>query len=434
MIEPAKENPYVGLDLSVFDHNLAIPRHRWYEFKEGFSESLVRTAVKDILTSGCKKPRILDPFVGSGTTVVTAGRLGLEATGIEVNPFLAFAARAKCAPNGWNRKTFLRQMQQILYASRHELMCPLEGLSTFTETARSKKWLFNRSVLRGFTALEQALLQAGRYRHPLRLVLFASLMKCCNAKRDGKCLRYRKDWRTKGFNSADLREAFESRAEAVFEDISEYPFDARGLSVIQGDARDCLEILNTESYDLIITSPPYLNSFDYSDVYRPELFAGGFVKTNAELRQIRLRTIRSHVQVAWEPSQTVSSPLIPPLVSRIAQKRLWDKRLPDMVQSYFADMADVLRKTARLVRPKGRAWVVVSTSAYGGVEIPVDLILADVATRNGWGLVGVNVLRQLRASGQHWSHLKTGAKFPLRESLIILERTNGRKMGKRKHR
>src|SRR5687767_10717288 len=95
MIQPIEVNRYMGLGLSAFDSNLSLPRHRWYEFKEGFSEQLVSEAINHVAVDP-KKVRILDPFVGSGTSLVTAGRLGLQAVGIEVNPFLSFAARAKC--------------------------------------------------------------------------------------------------------------------------------------------------------------------------------------------------------------------------------------------------------------------------------------------------------------------------------------------------
>jgi hypothetical protein len=94
-----------------------------------------------------------------------------------------------------------------------------------------------------------------------------------------------------------------------------------------------------------------------------------------------------------------------------------------MVQAYFADMAEVLREAARLIRPDGQAWIVVSTSAYAGIEIPVDLIMADIGTQSGWALVGIYVLRQLRTAGQHWTHLQPNAKAPLRESLIALKRS-----------
>jgi hypothetical protein len=172
----------------------------------------------------------------------------------------------------------------------------------------------------------------------------------------------------------------------------------------------------------LVTSPPYLNSLDYSDVYRPELFVGGFVRSNVDLRSIRLKTIRSHTQVAWKGAEEVVSPMITPVVQQMEKLKLWNGRLPSMVKSYFADMAVILREAKRIVRPKGQAWIVVSTSAYGGIEIPVDLILADVASAYGWKLDGIHVLRYLRAAGQHWAYLKPGSSHPLRESLIILKK------------
>ena len=98
--------PQESQDLSIFAENLSLPRHRWYDFKEGFSERFVRQAL-DQVASRRRRVRVLDPFVGSGTTMVTAGRAGAAATGIELNPFLAFAASAKCIPNSWKKKSFI---------------------------------------------------------------------------------------------------------------------------------------------------------------------------------------------------------------------------------------------------------------------------------------------------------------------------------------
>lgn len=79
---------------------------------------------------------------------------------------------------------------------------------------------------------------------------------------------------------------------------------------------------------------------------------------------------------------------------------------------------------ARVLKPEAEAWIVVSTSAYAGIQIPVDLILADLGAMTGFELKGVYVLRSLRAAGQQQRKFGT-AGLPLRESLIILKR--GRK-------
>ena len=416
-----EDSRYASLGLWNVSSNADLPRHRWFDFKEGFSERLVREAVGDV-TGERRRVRILDPFAGSGTTLVAAGRMGLECEGIEVNPFLASAAKAKCVADGWSKADFFQTVDRLLKATPAEIPSALEGKSTFSEGPKNAKWLFNRSVLRGYAALSTALQVSRKFQRPLRLALMASLMDNCNAKRDGKCLRYKTDWRKRGRNSEDLRQSFLARAKVVFADVSSERFRASGLRVRRGDSRNILCELPSQHYDLIVTSPPYLNSFDYSDVYRPELFAGEFVSTNAELRRLRLETLRSHVQVSWEGSAVVASPMIQSVLKSMEGRPLWDRRLPSMIQSYFADMAVIFREAKRNVRRGGEAWIVIGTSAYAGVEIPVDLILADVASRGGWNLENVFVLRRLRAAGQHFAKCTAGLLPSLRESLIILKR------------
>lgn len=409
-------------DLPIFAGNMQLPRHRWYEFKEGFSEDFVQLAVTDFYDRFGKVPRLLDPFMGTGTTLVTAGKLGLSATGIEVNPFITFAARAKCSTSIVRRNYLVRRLEEILANSRVEIRSPLEGVSTFTESIALDKWLFNRSVLRGFTSIDAAIRSKYSSGHPFRLALISALIDCCNAKRDGKCFRYKEQWQKLGFNSLDLRDAFKRRADVVIEDLAEYRFAAADLNVVRGDSRSRIRELRAQSHDLVVTSPPYLNSFDYSDVYRPEMFAGGFVRNNAQLRLIRLRTIRSHVQVDWTADSSAMPLAVKRVVKELNQRELWNRKLPDMVRSYFSDISSVLAGLWRVVRPRGEIWMVVATSAYAGVHVEVDKIIGQIAEECGWHLKRRDVLRKIRASGQQWSAIAKTNSLPLRESLVVLER------------
>ena len=103
--------------------------------------------------------------------------------------------------------------------------------------------------------------------------------------------------------------------------------------------------------------------------------------------------------------------------------QLWDRRLPEMIQAYFEDMEYVLIRLLKMAQPGAGLWLVVSTSAYAGIEIPVDLILAEVGTNAGWQLREVGVLRHLRSSGQHM-RTRFGKELGiarLRESVVMFE-------------
>ena len=169
-----------------------------------------------------------------------------------------------------------------------------------------------------------------------------------------------------------------------------------------------------------------MNSFDYSDIYRPELFLGRFVDSTEQLKRIRLKTIRSHVQALWkDPKKDNFGTLYQDCIKRLreCEHELWDSRLPVMVQAYFEDMENVLKAMRARAQQYASMWLVVSTSAYAGIEIPVDLILAEIGQMSGWFLREVGVLRSLRSSSQHVEHVDNDERksVPLRESVVIFD-------------
>jgi DNA modification methylase len=196
-------------------------------------------------------------------------------------------------------------------------------------------------------------------------------------------------------------------------------------NIFGGDARKVM-VSDGKRFKLCVTSPPYLNSFDYSDVYRPELFLGKFVHSNAELTTIRKSTIRSHVQASWElPERASFGQLFTNVIAEVrsCSENLWDRRIPTMIQAYFEDMERILLRLRRLAVPGAAVWIVVATSAYAGVEVPVDFIIAEIAERSGWFLSDIGVIRHLRSSGQHINTLgeDVSRTLHLRESVVILK-------------
>lgn len=401
---------------SNYEDTVSLPRHRWYYYKEGFSPLLVEKAIDEVGLQ--KNDVILDPFNGSGTSTLAASVRGFKSYGIEVNPFTAFLAETKLKSPAV--KLIKENRDRLLGKIEKGAVSNLIGFSTFSRHNKLAKWLFNKSILNGFE---------GGWRfsntissHPLRqlfkLSLIVSAMENCNATRDGKCLRYRKTWKEQNFNNVSFIESLERNLDLMTEDILAQSVADRA-EIINGDARKVLSSKKMlEPFKLCITSPPYLNTFDYTDIYRPELFLGKFINSQDELRKLRHKTVRSHIQIDWKrPVLNDFGSLYEQSLKYLLEnkKGLMDNKIPLMAQAYFEDMFDVLSKLKHRSVKNGKLWLVVSNSAYANKEIPVDLIIGDIGGRAGWFLKEIAVLRYIKRRRTKYSP----DILQLRESVVV---------------
>lgn len=415
-------NKFTNKNYSNFDHSMNLPRHRWYYFKEGFSPLMVEEAIN--FAEMVKDDLVIDPFSGSGTVPLMASSLNFKSIGFEVNPFMAFVANTKQFIGKFNN--FEVYTEIICRGIKKGAKSNLEGYSTFSENSKNNKWLFNRDVLRAFEGGWQATEElADKTKKLFRLGLLVAVMKNANAAKDGKCLRYKKDWQTLSYSKETFTEVFLENMALIYSDIQENHLKVRG-KINSGDVRKKINVAFENKFKLCITSPPYLNSFDYSDIYRPELFLGKFINNNQELSSLRRKTIRSHVQIDWEkPLKSDFGFLYSNCINEIIIRKdiLWNKNIPLMIQAYFEDMENILTLLKQKAKRNAILWFVVSTSAYAGVEIPVDLIIADIGAKIGWNLKEVAVIRYLRNSTQNanrWNNGEASTK-KLRESIIIFK-------------
>lgn len=400
---------------SNYEDTVTMPRHRWYYYKEGFSPLLVDKAIQ--IVGVRKEDTILDPFNGSGTTTLSASVNGINSIGIEVNPFTAFLADAKL--KSCDSKEFYKWTEIISKSAEKGRKSDLIGFSTFSKTVNRDKWLFNDSVLNAFEGGWDAASQIPSYncRKIMRLALITSAMQNCNATRDGKCLRYRPNWHSYQFDSDSFQKSLDETFTMFLQDIIAQPLK-NSASVIAGDARKVLSHKSVSKFKLCITSPPYLNTFDYTDIYRPELFLGKFIENNSELYKLRLTTVRSHVQAKWaNPVRNDFGMLYQNSIDHLNAniEGLMHKNIPLMAQAYFEDMFNILSLLKNKAEKDAQLWLVVSNSAYADKELPVDLIIGDLGAQAGWYLKEVGVLRHIRRRKTNNSpNIKE-----LRESVVI---------------
>ncbi len=401
---------------SNYENTTELPRHRWYYYKEGFSPNLVEEA---ILKSDLKSTDlIIDPFNGSGTTTLTASLLGHQSLGVEVNPFTAFLSSAKTMnieicelDKGKNR---------LFKAVEDGSVSPLLGYSTFSKKETLNKWLFNDQVLNAFEGgwQETSGINSVDTKMLLRLALISSAMQNCNGRRDGKCLRYRQNWESNGYNKESFLNSLAAKISMIKDDLESKPLQVKS-KIVNGDARNFFGSKEApQKFKLCITSPPYLNTFDYTDIYRPELFLGKFISNSQQLYDLRLKTVRSHIQARWQNPVLSNFGLIyDQAFKHITEHKneLMHKNIPLMVQAYFEDMYNILLNLKSRADSNAQIWLVVSNSAYANIEIPVDLIIGDIGTKAGWFLKEIGVLRNIkRRKTKHSPDILT-----LRESVII---------------
>jgi len=417
------ENRYK--DLVKFDLNNHLPRHRWYSFVEGYSSELVRQLIGE---SGKKPDLIYDPFGGVGTTSLTAQELGIRCISNECNPFIFDVARSKIF-HGYSRDTFYKHLEKLEKQIGIELggkvVYPVLESRSIIEREDLDKWLLNDSVARGVFAVAGALdkLEAtSSYKRLFRVVLGGLLIRYSNVFRNGKALSYRQNWRKKNYTTTEFVEHFISECrDKVGIDITTSkfrPIDSFNYqNLALGDSRVRTKKIDNNCLDMVITSPPYLNSRDYTDIYRLELWVLGYVKTYFEERKVRKGGFTSHVQIKLPIVKHPKNKKIEQFLEHLGeQETLWNSQLPMMVAGFFAEMESLLSDLRPKLKKGGRVFINISNSAYYGQVCAVDEIIAEIAQSLGYSLDEIRIARHVKASSQQKS---LGG---LRESIIVLDK------------
>lgn len=413
--------------VSSFTGSHELPFQRWMKFKEAFSPKFVI----DALTSMPRPPRrCVDPFGGSGTTALTCSFLGVEAITVEVNPFLADLIEAKLAPPS---AFALSAEYAAALARARECSDDVEPLAarlpaSFREPIhdgradkdeRPRRFVFWRDALDRILALRLGVdcCTDECARRLLRVLLGSILVQASNVVVNGKGRRYRSGWEKRRITADDVDRLFAEAVRRAARDLGAFGLRTRAITeVLRGDSR--LLIQEIGPVDAAIFSPPYPNSFDYTDVYNLELWVLGYLDDASANRSLRRATLRSHVQASFASPSVVPTGLLATTVDQLvdARARLWDSRIPEMVLGYFEDMEMILRGLHRQMRHGGRIVMVVGDSRYADIHVDVAAILRDRAEAIGFAAISSGAIRSMRSSAQH------GGRYELPETCLVLER------------
>ena len=410
-----------------FDKNKNVFVHRWYPFVEGYSKEFI----EDILNELPFAPTCaLEPFCGSGTTPVELQNHGIKCYSFEVSPFMHLLSTVKLGRK-YNVETFAHYVKAVTnkLSRTSRNIRKIETLpfgDTIVKREHSRKWNFHDTAIDGILDIRHAIrtiIDDDDYKNLFTIALASIIVQASNMFRNGKCLSYKKGWETRIFNRKEIHNSFLDKLNSIFaEDIriisQENPTVHNSEICYLGDVRKYIQHVPDGEIDLIITSPPYLNSRDYTDIYMLELKVLQLINSHEELRTLRKNTLRSHVQVPYERITPIDNGRLKACLLEMSNNtsKTWNSDIINMICAYFEDMQFLFSAFSKKMRKGGVIYFNVANSAYYGVEVPVDYIIADIAESCGFRVREIRKARDLKTSPQQSD--KIGK---LRESVIVID-------------
>lgn len=395
--------------------------HDWYRFVLSFPAHLVQTYLEKF-SSGSGQ-QMLDPFCGTGTTVVECKKLGIGSVGVEANPMAWFAGSTKL---DWTPQptALMSQAQTIAHAAQAqidqatELQClPEASANILLKNSISSLPLHKLLILRASIAQWG---QADCDRH-LRLALATTAVS------DASNLTFRPEVgvSTKPKFDVDVVGAWLTRVEAMAGDLAALQTLPPALSQIhRADSRQIGNVLAPKSIDAIITSPPYPNEKDYTRTTRLESVLLGFLADKAELRALKQGLLRSNTRNVYKADaddQWVAQHTeIQRLAQEIEDRRIalnktsgFERMYHRAMKLYFGGMARHLADLRPILRPGAQlAYVVGDQRSYLRVMIRTGELLASIAVGLGYEVVSIDLFR---------TRIATITKEQMREEVVVLK-------------
>lgn len=429
--------------------------HSWIKYREGFSADLVELLIEDFdLKPG---DRLLEPFSGSGTTLLVAKSMGIDAMGIEILPVCHLAWEAKSMVFDYELAELADILQIVQDIKIEDIQEEFPHL-VITRTAFSEK---TEQDLMFFTHWVENADMSRNAQELIKLILTSILEEVSFTRKDGQYLRWDRRAKKiqdrnkkrlekgkkpiKGMHKGDLpsvRDSLIAALETIIEDIEAIqskPIAISQQKLLRGSSLEILPKLEAEQFAGVITSPPYCNRYDYTRTYALELaYLGCGEDGIRDLRQSQLSCTvehRSKLEILRKNYQSIGrvdhyDSILHIIQSNAAFNEInsalnerWDrgeinnKGILPMVEGYFAELTFIFSEIFRTCKSGAKVAFVNDNVRYGGEVIPVDLLTTNLAEQVGFEPVKVYVLPQRK--GNSSQQMGKFGREALRKSITV---------------
>lgn len=408
--------------------------HQWYRFVLSFPPHLVANYLERFGID--HRHQVLDPFCGTGTTLVECKKRNISSVGIEANPVAHFASLAKVT---WN-------------VDADELLEHARRVAAYALSVLEVDGIYDENIFPGELSYssklrtlpnDKAKLLLRDSISPLPLHKTLVLLECLEQHRDARFHRHELLALAKALTTsignlhfgpevgvgpakvdASVVSSWLAGVRRIADDLRIVRDNPKATAVIHcADARDTLGVLKPASIDAVITSPPYPNEKDYTRTTRLEAVILGYIQNKADLRALKGNLVRSNTRNVYKEDNDdewiAGHPEIQRIADAIEARRIelgktsgFERLYPRVTKLYFGGMARHLADLRPALRPGAQlAYVVGDQASYLRVMIRTGQILGEIAKGLGYEVKGIDLFR---------TRLATATKEQLREEVVIL--------------
>jgi len=410
----------VSVRSGAFIDNMKLPVHRWFRYSAGFSADWVRHVIQ---TEGGAGLRVLDPFAGSGTALLAAQSVGAEALGLEAHPFVSKIARVKLSWPQVDPIALHDAGQSLLSQAKAAARRPARPGPALLDKCYPPEILADLQALRDTW---ERVPPQGVLRDVLWLALTAILRECSPV--GTAQWQYVLPNKSKAAARSPFT-AFADRVRLFCDDLAHARAQWGGQAGIEtADARTA--IVSQGAFDLVVTSPPYPNNYDYADATRLEMSFWGDDQGWGDLhRVVRSGLICSCSQHSAADrlhlDAVLAEPVLAPILDelepvcreldRVRHDKGGKKTYHTMIAAYFLGLAQTWHNLRPAMKPGSRLHFVIGDSAPYGVYVPCELWLGRLALAAGFHDFAFEKLRDRNTKWKNRKH-----DVPLKEGVLTV--------------
>lgn len=390
----------------TFKGNLRATRHGWLRLTPAYSVQLVRELLEKVVDGA-----VLDPFCGTGTTLLACAEAGIRCTTVDLNPFLVWLARAKCARY---TPAQLDEASAMVRRMARAALHPAHKIRFTPGIYRIDRWWDTptlEALSRSYDALSSARQVSTRARDLSKLAFCRTLIDVANVSFGHQSMSFRKrESPGSPAVAASLTAAFGEIAGAAHQRLATVK-----CAALVADSRSLAGVLPARAFRTVVTSPPYPNRMSYVRELRPYMYWLGYLSDRREAGQLDWKAIGGTWGVAtsnlnrWnaDPSRPVPHVGFERLVRRISRRHT---ALGRYVHKYFEDMTLHVAGLARVVDRGGVVHYVVGNSKFFDVVVPVPEIFGSLFEAHGFRDATITCLRKRSSKKELFEYLVTARR------------------------